>query len=248
MAAKQIRQELYDGSRFAEAQAAAQEVLQQPGLFEDEAGELKALVAWCYYRQKKYEEAASWATDAGQVLWARECLMYLRAYAPGYKDDKRLKELAAELGDTVNVNNAVVIRARDADSQIGSEEVVQRVRSHTASDVSTANLWHNGARYLLSRGQDASAFETALEFIDGALARYGTGDQNIHHRAAANHWKSNILLKLDRRQEAITAAQEAVRLWTRQCELDPKNSAHVEKKAGAHEWLQKLLPAMTVAQ
>jgi len=175
--------------------------------------------------------------------------MYLATYAPGYKNDGELTALCEELGDTVNACNAVVIRAREPDSTLAMEDVLSRVRRHQGSDVSTANLWHNGARFFLARGEKIGIldyFSQALLLINGALERYGDGDNNVHHRAAANHWKSQILEKLGRRGDAIEAARESERLWGRQRELDPNNPAHVEKQTGANVWLQKLLTTVVM--
>lgn len=248
MKAAEIRSSLYDGSKFLEALEAVEREL-QGGAEGRERSELLALGAWCFYRLKKYAQAFDFATEAGNVVWARECLMYLSAYAPGYKNDADLLMFCYELGDTVNACNALVIRARDPDSTLAESEVLERVHRHQGTDVAVANLWHNGARLFLARGESSGTsdfFQQALSLIDGALQRYGDGDNNVHHRAAANHWKSQILDKLDRRGDAIEAAKESERLWCRQRELDPQNPAHVEKQAGAAQWLHKLMTAVVV--
>jgi tetratricopeptide (TPR) repeat protein len=250
MKATEIRSSLYDGSKFLEALEAVEKEL-RGGVEGQERSELFALGAWCFYRLKKYAEAFDFANQAGSFVWARECLMYLAAYAPGYKNDETLIALCAELGDTVNSCNAIIIRARDADSTIASSDVLARVIRHQGTDVSTANLWHNGARFFLALGEKGGSdseqhFHHAKILIGGALARYGDGDMNVHHRAAANHWKSKILEKIGRHGDAIEAARESERLWSRQRELDPKNPAHVEKQTGAAQWLKKLLTAVVL--
>src|SRR3989338_4215904 len=76
-----------------------------------EKSELLALAGWCKYRQAKHEEARNDFLAAGLVRFAREGLAYLAVYID--HDDDAFQALAQELGDSVNIQNARVIRARE---------------------------------------------------------------------------------------------------------------------------------------
>ncbi len=218
---KKIRS-LYDQGKFDECL----ERIKSPT-----SGDEYALGGWCHYRKGNYKTAREWFVKAGDVQFAREGLAYLAAYID--KDDETLERLAAELGDCVNVQNALAIRARDPEHNISPNwrsEMEGRANSVLSKNQGTseANLCHNLGRLFLEKATGEEDLLTALDYFALAESFYGE-DENWHHRAALNFWISKAYEKLKNKESAIKAARKSILLWARQITLDPKTASHVTK-------------------
>lgn len=234
---KQI-QKLYDQGKTAEALELIAQSMPPEG--DPQRGDYLALKGWCCYRRKEYAEAQEAAMAAGSVRSARELLAYLAAYAPGYVDDGKLQQMADELGDSVAVVNALVIRARAPESTLFTpEEVLRRVLQHRGDEVVVANLYNNAARFFQEKARGDTDLITALGLFDCALVKYGHA-VNFHHRAALQYWRSYVLEKLFGNKAAIVAATRALELWVQQLALDPDNKSFQEKQEQARRRLADL--------
>lgn len=211
---------IYDRGGFGECLESVERELQERPDNDPERGELLALGAWCHYRRDEFEEAKKMAEEAGSVRFAKECLAYIAAYAKDFKDDVVLTKLLRELGDSVNASNALVIRAREADSRLTHDQVLDTVLRFRDDAVEVANLFHNGARFFYHKARNDADLILALGFLDAALSRYGV-DRNWHHRGAVHFWRSQILEKIFDKRAALEAARDSLYCWTQQVTLDP---------------------------
>ncbi|OHA64840.1 MAG: hypothetical protein A3D64_00675 [Candidatus Wildermuthbacteria bacterium RIFCSPHIGHO2_02_FULL_49_9] len=216
-------QELYDQGKIPEAMAAVRgEVCKKRQSDNPEIPELCAIRAWCHYRRREWDNVRKWLGKAGNTLWAERLRAYMASYVD--KDDEVLARIAQELGDDVSVQNALVIRARDPDSEVvilnELEGILARFGNQTEVDV--ANLFHNAARLLLVKGSTKEHWWTALGMMEDALVRYGS-KSHWHHRAAAWYWESHIFERLRDKENALRAVSKSLFLWDRALELDPGN-------------------------
>ena len=207
-----------------------------------EYADLLTLKGWCHYRRKEYREAHDASVAGGSHRWARELMAYLLAYVPGYANDQGLRQIAEELGnENLNAVNALVIRARAPDCfELTHDDValcVGRFRQSTA--VSAANLFHNAGRFFLDKSRGDHDLRQAVSYLDHALPLYGQ-DTHWHHRAAAQHWKSVAVERLEGPQGAVPFMEESLRLWEAQVALDPTNRSFQEKCAAAQQRLAGL--------
>lgn len=250
MNAAEIREQFYDKSNFGGALAAVKEALETVA-DETERRELLAVGSFSAYHMKDHDLAFNWANEAGKIELARNCLVSLRAYSPKYKDDEELRKLCEELHYSVSACYAVVARARDDDSGITQEEVMSYVERYQGNNIPTAHLWNHAARFFMKmserdQGNSRQHLSRALLLMEGALDRYGSEIKTLQHRAAANRWKSEILEKLKRHQEAIETAHFSDSLWDEQIAADPTNPQHKKNQSGVREWLGKLIAVVAV--
>ncbi|MDP2735945.1 MAG: hypothetical protein Q8P12_07120 [bacterium] len=223
MASVEEIQALYDQGKLPEAMSAVwREVVEERQPDDPDIPELCAIRAWCHYRRREWDNVREWIAKAGDTLRAKRLRAYMAAYVD--KDDATLQQIAQELSDDVGVQNALVIRARDAESSAVSVDelnpvLIPFVRS---KEVDAANLFHNAARLMLAKGSSDLHLHEALVLIDGALERYGT-QMHWHHRAAATFWRSHMLERLGRTEEARGTIAASVGLWEKALELDPSN-------------------------
>lgn len=194
---------------------------------------LHAILAWCHYRRKGYGNALAEIAYAPDNQRARECHVYVLAYAKGYTNDKKLSELVASMPGNINAGNAMVIRARAPESTVDHESVWNMAEgfAQTANvakhDVAMANLLHNCARFFLDKARNRRDLKFALGLIQVALAHYGEVS-NWHHRAAACFWMSHIFEKLTAIPEAFAAAAASLRLWENQCTVEKKTAPFLD--------------------
>lgn len=228
----QAAQELYDQGKFGEALELVNEFLGRD-LEEEQYRQLVSIKAWCHYRRKEYDQARSMAKASKMSIKSQELLATIAAYVD--KDDQVLSEIAEELQDNAGVANALIIKARDSNAvfydHIRVADTAFRFRE--SGETVHANIWHNAARYFLAKKRGTKDLNRALGFIEGALALYGDGDKNLHHRAAANFWKSKILEELFGKEAARASAHESRKLWERQVELDPSTEQHKKQLENA---------------
>lgn len=230
-------QELYDLGKIPEAMAAVwAEVYEERKQDDPELGKLMVIRAWCHWRRQEWNDARKWLNGANEAGGADLRVKRLCAYFAAYldKNDGVLRAIATELPDDISVQNALLIRAREADIGIAQGDVLLLLNRFTGESVEVANLYHNGARFFLAQKQDREDAITAVDLIDIALAKYGDGG-NWHHRAAANFWRSQALERLDRTSEALQAIQESMRLWRKAVELDPTNQGFQQNLRNAQE-------------
>ena len=230
---------MYDQGEFTDCLKATQGELDTRAQDDPERGEFCALAGWCEYRKKEYQVARKWFLEAGSVSFAREGLAYLAAYVD--KDDAALTELAYELGDRINIQNALTIRARATDSIITQEEVMEGVLRFNEDTVETANLYHNAGRVFFDivRRPGKEDFVRALGLFDMARARYGI-DRNWHHRGALNYWRARTLRALLDKRAALEAARDSLFCWTQQVIIDPGTERHKQQWENAVVLIREL--------
>jgi len=218
--------ELYEQGKIDESlQLAQKELVQEQS--QEAKNALHAVVAWCYYRRKQFDEAVTEIALAGDNQRARECHVYVLAYSKAHTNDTLLSQLVAEMEGNINAANALLIRARVPTSTVTHEQVWHMAEGFAQTgnaanhNVSLANLLHNCARFFHDKARDRRDLKFALGLIEVALAHYGD-ISNWHHRAAANFWMSHILEKLTAIPQAFVAAATSLRLWENQCEVEQK--------------------------
>jgi tetratricopeptide (TPR) repeat protein len=201
---------------------------------------LWVLLGWCHYRHQEYDVVRSCLQEAGDVDPALELAGYLAAYVD--KDDVRLQEIAGRLLGNVNVQNALVIRARDQGSAVGHLTVLQSLSHFSGQAVEVANLYHNAARFFLAKVRKELGEEdlqVSLAFIGIAIEKYGVS-ANWHHRAAASFWKSHILDRLGDKREALHSAEQSLFLWNEAVDRDPQNKGFKDNRDNAIKRIAEL--------
>lgn len=238
--AEELRRAYYDRGEFDKCLQEIQRELKHPSrtLDELEVGALKALEGWCYYRKGEYETARKCFQQAGAVDFAKEGLAYLAVYID--KDDETFMKLAQELGDRVNIQNALTIRARDSDSTITHKEVMRGILRFRENVVEVANLYHNAARFFFQKARNKKDLLTALGLLDASLVRYGV-DRNWHHRGAAHFWRSKVLEALLDKRGALEAARDSLYCWTQQMIIDPGTERHRQRWEEAVNRIRELM-------
>lgn len=236
-------QALYDAGRIQQAMNAVRaEVFEERRPDDAEIGKLNLIRAWCHWRRQEWDDARQWLQDAEQAGGAELQCKRLRAYFAAYRDkeDAVLRSLAQELRDDLGVQNALVIRARDTDSSfthLDLEKIIDQFPRDSSE--AAANLRHNIARFFLAKPRDQGDLHIALGMVELAIRLYGP-DVHWHHRAAANFWRSHILERLHKKEEALEAAYESVQLWERAVELDPQNKGFQQNLENARKRAREL--------
>ncbi|HZX49760.1 MAG TPA: hypothetical protein VFE94_01245 [Candidatus Paceibacterota bacterium] len=240
--AAELKDLYYDRGEFDNCLVAIQNELVRHAQDDPERSELLALAGWCRYRKREYETARQLWQEAGQVRFAREGLAYLAAYID--KDDLALGELIRELGDSVNAQNAFTIRARDQESTISHEQVMEGVLRFTGdTTVEMANLYHNAGRVFFHKARGREDLIIALGLYDVARARYGI-DRNWHHRGALHYWRSRVFEVLLDKRAALEAARDSLYCWTQQVILDPATESHKRNWENAVNRVRELVAAL----
>lgn len=231
-------QELYDKGDIQGAMSAVwAEVYEERPSYDPERGGLMVIRAWCHWRRQEWEDARQWLSIAEEAGGAEQRTKALRAYFAAYrdKDDAMLQFIAQELPDDVDVQNALVIRARDADSTLSHAQVGAALEHFSMQEsTSVANLNHNAARFFLAKNRDVGDLNVAVTMIDRALRLYGQ-DRNWHHRAAATHWQSVAFERLGKKVEDAGARTQARQLWEKAVELDPNNKGFQQNLENARK-------------
>lgn len=202
--------------------------------------EMAEIKAMCHFSRGEYGEATETALSAlhcGSTK-AAELLIQLAAYVD--KDDKTMEAIRLGLPKSPSVCNAFAIRARDADSKISNELIVNAaVKALDDDSVGATHLLNNTARLLLEKSNTPSDIVMAIGFWHIAISRYG--DVNYHHRAAVYFWLSKAYEKLGDKDLAIKSARKSLTLWVKQISLDPTNQKFNERIAGAEKRLEELM-------
>lgn len=235
-----------DGKIEAAKDAATRELTDQ---LDQQQEEFHAILAWCAYRRGQFALALARIGLAGENQRAKECNVYVLAYAKEQANDARLMKLVAELGDNINASNALVIRARMPDSIVGHEYVWAMAEKWAEAgdvanhDVSLANLLHNCSRFFLDKARSRRDLKFALGLIKVALAHYGDV-ANWHHRAAAMFWASHILERLTAIPDAFRAATASLHLWSCQLQLEKDTAPFKDKLENAQRRVVELAAKM----
>lgn len=236
MATYEEIQRLYDEGKIPEAMAAVwAEVQEERGKDDPDIGRLMMIRAWCHWRRQEWDDARQWLQKAEKAGGAELETNRLQAYFAAYrdKDDFLLRSIAQEFPDDVDVQNALVIRAQDADSTLSRAQVGAALEYFSEQEgTSVANLNHNAARFFLAKSRDPGDLSMAAGMINRALQLYGK-DVNWHHRAAALFWKSKIIEKLGDREEALYAAERSLFLWNEALDRDPANEGFRKNRDNA---------------
>jgi tetratricopeptide (TPR) repeat protein len=203
--------------------------------------EIMAIKGWCHFRLQQYHEATEAALMADEKGSPKgsELLAQLAAYVS--KDDKAIEAIRQKMPGNLSVCNAFAIRARDKDSRIPKEMIVEAaIKAMSGEEIAATNLINNTARLLLAKGDGFGDTVTAIIFWRIALQRYG--DKNYHHRAAVHFWMSKAYESLGNKALAIQSALSSLQLWEEQVNLDPANPKFKESLEGARRRVEELLP------
>lgn len=107
------------------------------------------ILAWAYFNLGDYKRAL----DIAMRLEAFELVIQLVAYVN--KRDKLIEEIRQKFPDSLNVYNALAIRARDVDSDIQSKTItLVAFKCLSDESIRAINLLNNTARILLEKGDD----------------------------------------------------------------------------------------------
>lgn len=203
---------------------------------------IHTLRARIYYHQGNYQETLDETELAGEAQGALLIQLNVYQYADGFRNPEKAKELLEKIGPTVSGLNSEVIAALKPDSDVNygelmrrGEEVIEGLTRENATLIAT-HLMHNLARLAMDKLNDLPKAE---KLINKAIKCYGE-DTHLHHNAAANFWKTKILEKQGKIDEAIEAAQYSLDLWDRQVAINPE-PIFVKKNENAVKRLDELI-------
>jgi len=209
--------------------------------------ETRGCRSWAFYRQKDFLAAETEAKLAGDNETALRCLAAIAAYY--YKDLQMLKFYVDQLPDSPAKDNPLTIAARKPDDNTPQDVIIERAMKWVMVDpwdpLNTANLMNNTARWLFDHESRQLVLRednilAALGYMQSAIGLYGSGQQNLHHRAGAWFWTSKFLEKIFGKASALMAAKMSVELWKEQLVLDLTNKNFIASFEGAKKHLQSL--------
>lgn len=199
--------------------------------------------AICYYHQGEYQLVLDAVDAANDSPAALQIQLNVYSYGKGFRDEDKVLEIIEKLGPTVSNLNSEVISALKPDSTFSPQNLMERgdaiitpLTPYTAT-LASAHLSHNLARLAMDKLDDLPKAEL---LIDKAIELYGE-DTHLHHRAAANYWKTKILDKQSKFVEAVSAGEESVVLWETQIEINLEEEQFRKKLAGAQNRLADLI-------
>ncbi len=219
-----------------------------------------------YYRRKDFGHAHFWFMIALGSDPQNERAIYGMAYLAVYvdKNPEKTNEWMAKLPESAAKDNASMIMMRaaeyiEANGLLKTEDnvgdlVEKWLNPNPEDSLNVANLLHNAARFYIVDSEkylEAGSQQicmVAVGLLQSAIGLYGTGNMNLHHRAAANYWISVAMEKLFGPAAATSAAAQSIELWYRQLELDPKNPQYSKSLQGASDRLIALRKAALALQ
>ena len=217
-------------------------------LTEGPTNELHLLRGWCHYRNKDFDQAyaeLSKVTEETQGWIGLQA--YLLSYSPEHRNEQALQELLPRIAaENINGFNAVVIAAFQKDSALDKREILANTQRFAdeydpiSATVPATNLMHNMAKLALK----VDELVLAENLINQAIEGYGT-ETNWHHRGAANFWKSMILEKAGRMDDAWSAGKDSLAAWQGQFDAEPDNPQWQERLDGAKAREQDLLAKLS---
>lgn len=235
-----------------------------------QSAELQACVGMAYYRRKDFGYALMHFYQSLLLDPANERAIYGMAYIAAYveKDPEKTREWMEKLPESAARDNAhmIILRSKEYidtngldNTAMGVVTLLQKyILTPCEDSLNVANVFHNGGRFFLvesdaeEKAQDGDTAmakkhcASAIASLALSLGLYGTGDMNLHHRAAANYWTSVAMEKLFGPAAAVPSAEEAVKLWHRQVERDIKNTHFWKSYENTVEWTRKLREKATL--
>lgn len=228
--------------------------------------EVWAIRGMAWYRRKEFQEARDCfelsLIDNNSNERATYGMAYLAAYVD--KDPDKVREWMEKLPESAARDNAWMIIMRSpeyigAHTLLSTEGDVQNILirwlvPNPKDPLNTANILHNSARFYLEYG-DAIEYMTdepddpseknecvfrALAYLTSAIGLYGTGNTNLHHRAAAHYWLSVAQEKILGAAAAIPFACKSLRLWYKQIRRDWDNPHYQKSYINSEEHLLSL--------
>jgi tetratricopeptide (TPR) repeat protein len=237
---------------------------------QEQCAELQAVVGMAYYRRKEFENAQTYFNMSLVLDPANERALYGMAYLAAYVDCDSVKtrEWMEKLPESAARDNAWMIILRtpeyyDMQHPLMVEGEVEKLaqkhfKPNPSDPLNTANIMHNAGRFFIAHGDKCMERDTgvpaeekrvlymlAVGVLQSAIGLYGTGDQNLHHRAAAHYWLSVAQEKLLGPAAAIAFAEQSVELWDKQLDLDPENPHYQKSRQGAADRLRELTDAVS---
>lgn len=205
--------------------------------------------AWAFYRQKEFMLAEEEALKAGTNETALRCLAALAGYF--HKDSVRLELYASQVPRSAAIDNARQTLARQPGiiEHVSEHEIIERAMHWIMVDpierVNVANIMNNTGRLLFDYAKLTIVCRddliiSAMGYMQSAIGLYGSGTQNLHHRASAYFWVSKMQEKLFGKASAISAAETSVSLWERQLVVDITNKNFINGYGGAKKHLEEL--------
>lgn len=211
--------------------------------------ELHGCRAWAFYRRKEFELAEQEALLAGKNETALRCLAALAGYY--YKDFAKLEFYASQVPASAAIDNARQILARQPGviQKVSEHEIHERAMRWITVDpmdkINTANIMNNTGRWFfdyanLTVNCREDLVISAIGYMVYAIGLYGSGTQNLHHRAGAHFWVSKMQEKLSGKAAAISFAEMSVSLWEKQLVMDITNKNFIRSFNGAKKHLEEL--------
>lgn len=232
-----LAETLYKQGKYAQALDVVQNVLKA----EPENGDALALQGWCQYQLADYVQASVSALQAGgENQRALQLRMTLHAYAKtGMQNRDKMLELAVRITDKVVVANALLIIAKDESGMVTPDDVVARVMECVSGvpSVNVAHVLQNAGRYFHRIHRTTADYAMALGFLVLAYARYGSGDSNLNHRAAALYWSSQCAKELGDAVNARMFAVESLKLRERHLAIAPDDERVQKDAESARKYL-----------
>lgn len=231
---------LYDARKYGEALVAVDQFLV------DHQNNPAALgwKGWCHYQLGEFPAAMVAVASAGEDQWALRCLLFLYAYKKtGFQNKESMLATAERILDKVVIANAYVVFASEPENEcfLTHTEVLEQVKQQIAGQaINVAHLLNNTAKWLRVRGLDLSDRLAAIGLFAIALIKYGTGDENAHHRAGAMFWMSKSLEDVGDVHSALGVARNSVAMWETACRIDPQNQGHKSRHQSAVENVTRL--------
>ncbi len=226
---------------------------------QDYFAELLAIRGMAFYRRKNFEDARTDFRFSLSTDPANERAIYGMAYLAAYvdKDVAKTHEWMEKLPDSAARDNAwmIIMRSNEYISSNGplstdievADVLAKYLAPNPADPLNTANLMHNAGRFFLAESEyhekDGDIEEARIDRVSAvaalslSLALYGTGEINLHHRAAANYWMSVAMEKVLGPAAAIPSACESLKLWHKQLLLDQGNPHYQKSYNGSRERL-----------
>ena len=203
---------------------------------EERTKEMKSLLAWAFFRRGDYSQSLSIATEIEDAGLSAQIYAYVS------KADKALKDLSEKHPENSDIWNALVIRARDPDySDYSLEEFDLKNNELFGSlEIAAKHFTNNLARLYLAKYQSLEDVWKAACLLENDLQRYGEGDVNIHHKAAAAFWLLQAYTILEQPSLAKNAAKKSFDWWKKAHEIDPQNKVFEEKYLNAKKIYESL--------
>lgn len=212
-------------------------------------GDLHGCRAFAKYRQKDFIGAEQEALMAGKNETALRCLAAIAGYY--HKDPIKLEFYANQVPRSAAIDNArqILKRQNGIIQQVSEDEIFEIAMRWIMVDpierINVANIMNNTGRLLFDYANLTPVCRdelviSAIGYMQSAIGLYGSGTQNLHHRASAHFWVSKMQEKLFGKTSAIFAAEMSVGLWEKQLVVDITNKNFINSYRGAKKHMEEL--------